>query len=376
MKFIRIVLSVLFTLFLASCGKQKEEQTPTIPEQPRRISAAASNVEAREQRRNDIIEHAKKVDSKEVDMRNLKGHKLADLYADLLGVSGVVSKDYYTINFGEQLQSLWFKKLSRKDLTDAVIDNADIPIKRFTEPLNTMTLAQFVSQANGEVKRVKNKLDFTGVCKEYRLSNNECQVFRDLASHVRGKDLIAYGMTELLPSAEGELNVKVMEILLQNAGATYLEAIPAIHDKMLSVGLYQFTSLALRHDEDGFVGASRVNKYLPKEDQIPGSVIKLQGSEHHRAAFLFALHNLARLAKSTSVKQFRNLKYVMRDGLGDNLVIYMATAHHLPGPALKSACRWLKNGAKGSLQTFLVNGNTPYGKKSTANLEGLKQVKL
>ena len=188
---------------------------------------------------------------------------------------------------------------------------------------------------------------------------------------MRGVDLVAYGMTEIMPSAEGDLNVKILEILLRNAGSNYMFTIPALYDRMLSLGFYQFTSYAV--NSNAGAGASKMNAFLPKTIQIPGSVIALRNGEHHRAAYLFALDNLANLSKKTNEKEFAALRKALKQKPGD-IVTFMATAHHAPGLAIKSARNWLSKGAKSSLNDHLIGRLRPYGKKSDSNLAALERV--
>jgi hypothetical protein len=176
-----------------------------------------------------------------------------------------------------------------------------------------------------------------------------------------------------MPAADGNLNVKIMEILLRNAGSNYLFTIPALYDKLLSLGLYQFTSYAVNSGTKQ--GASRINAFLPTLVRIPGSVIELRNGEHHRAAFLFSLDNLANLVKKVDKKEFQALKNVRRMKPGD-IVTFMATAHHAPGLAIRNARAWLQQGGKGSLNAFLKGRLVSYGRKSDNNLVALENKLL
>jgi hypothetical protein len=138
---------------------------------------------------------------------------------------------------------------------------------------------------------------------------------------------------------------------------------------MLSLGFYQFTSHALNGESKA--GASKVNEFLPKNVQIPGSVISLRGRDHHRAAYLFSIHNLAILAKSLNKKQIANLKKALKSKPGD-IVTFIATSHHAPSDARVSMRAWLKKDLKGNLNDHLKGRLVLYGKKSDSNLAALE----
>jgi hypothetical protein len=219
-----------------------------------------------------------------------------------------------------------------------------------------------------------------------------------ISKMLRGVDLVAYGMTELLPSSEGDFNVKFMRIILENAGSNYLMAIPAMSDMYLSFGLYQFTSYALRDDAERKAGVSKVNYFLPERYRIPGSVIKLRNGENHRAAYLFAVHNILMLVRNLNDKQLRNLDKVYKQKGGD-IVTYVATSHHAPKLAQTAMISWLSDrvyvkkvtkkvagkkttvkekrvekGGSGHINPHLKDRLVKYGEKTDKNLEALEKI--
>lgn len=366
-KTLTAVLMAVLMFLVSACGNK--EDSGVKPPQPSTGSPVVPKTKKEEQK-DKIKEEAKKASSVVVDTRTIATRKFGGLYADITGISGAVGTQH-VVNYGEILSDLWHKKLDRKNVSEAVVQEADKPIARFLAEPKKMTLKQFVAEADTQVSLVKKHLDVARVCRGYTLSESECVVFRRLAHDVRGVDIVAYGMTELMPTTEGDLNVKVMEILLRNAGSNYLFTIPAMYDKMLSLGLYQFTSYAVNGVTKD--GASKMNLFLPVEVRIPGSVIELQNGQHHRAAYLLALHNFALLAKQTNKKEFQVLGKALKEKPGD-IVTYMATAHHAPKPAVASMKRWLAHNAKGSLNDHLRGRLKPYGEKSDNNLRSLEKV--
>ncbi len=363
-----VILTILSFLFISGCGKKEE---PTQPKGPApALPSPTTKKDPKEEKKEALRAHAERSQTAIVDMSSIEGRKLGGLYADITGVAGTVGKRY-EINYGDILANLWVRKISRSNVSEATVKAAEIPIQLYLNEPKKMTLRQFVAEANSQVLLVKGKLDWAAACKGYSLSAAECTTFKALATDVRGIDIVAYGMTEIMPSAEGDLNVKIMEILLRNAGSNYMFTIPALADQMLSLGFYQFTSYAV--NSGTAQGASKMNRFLPKEAKIPGSVIALRNGEHHRAAYLFALDNLANLSKRTNDKEFAALKVALKKKPGD-IVTFMATAHHAPGLALKSMKSWLSKGAKGSLNAHLIGRLRPYGKKSDNNLAALEKL--
>ncbi|MEN9551819.1 MAG: hypothetical protein RI935_196 [Candidatus Parcubacteria bacterium] len=360
----------ILLVILTACNKKEETGTkPVIT--PKVQETPLPQKPAKEEKKDAIRGHAENSQAVHVDTSSIAGRKLGGLYADITGISGVVGKGY-TIDYGKILADLWIRKLDRKNVSPATVKASEEPISLYLAEQKKMNLKQFIKEAEKEVTLVQNNLDFQSACKGYKLSVGECEMFKTLARDVRGVDLVAYGMTELMPSAEGDLNVKIMEILLTNAGSNYLFTIPALYDRMLSLGFYQFTSYAVNSGTGQ--GASRMNAFLKKEAKIPGSVIRLRNGEHHRAAYLFALDNLANLSKRTSEKEFAALKGALKHKPGD-IVTFIATAHHAPRLALKSMKNWLSKGGKGSLNDHLIGRLKPYGRKSDNNLAALEKLR-
>lgn len=368
----RIILWLIATSLLALLLlDKKEEKESVVPKSPVTIPSPPQKSEI-QKKKEEINGLAQQVAPVVVDTSSIAGRKLGGLYADIVGIEGTLGKAH-SVNYGENLSILWHKKLDRKSVSPATIKAADEPIRVYVTEPKKMSLVQFVKEADAQVAVVKKHLDHQALCKAYSMDRAECEVFKKLAHDVRGIDLVAYGMTEIMPSAEGDLNVKVLEILLTNAGSNYMFTIPALYDRMLSLGFYQFTSYAL--NDVTKEGASSVNRFLPAGFKIPGSVIALRNGEHHRAAYLFALHNLARLAKVTTTKEFEVLKVALKRKPGD-IVTYMATAHHAPGLALRNAKSWLASGAKAPINNYLKGRLKPYGNKSDNNLAALEKKLL
>lgn len=310
---------------------------------------------------------------KTVNLQSLQKYKFDDLYADLLGVSGQIPP-FASIDFEDNLEEMWGKKLNRKrGVTKPARGAADGVLAYYAKNQTKMSLAQYINWINQDVIGLKKTVDWVGLC-GVRLRGDRCKLLRAIAEQTHGIDLVAYGMTELFPSPNGTLNVRLMEVLLQNAGRQYLETIPAMHDPLASLGLWQFTQYAVYNAKSEVRGASAVNLYVGKAYKIPGSVLALRNEHHHRAAFMFALSNMKDLIKKMSDKEVANLQRGYGKHL-DELVQFIATAHHQPAPAISGARLWVANDMRLPLQVSLGPKLRKYAEKTQGNLLELYKSK-
>ncbi len=341
---------------------------------------------------NEVVPHAGPLrvngepDAFIVDLRPLQGMKLGNLNAWYVGVSGK-APEFDKINFVENLGDLWQRKLAR-GVTPATQKSYQEVVARYqASDRGLTTLPEFVAEADNEIKTVNAALDYDALCstwdervrkssakEKHYLYGGGCSLLKDMASQISGRDLVAYGMTELLPSREGMVNARLMEVLLQNAGSEYLNSLPALGDPMLSFGFYQFTSNAIRHDADGAQGASMINLYVDKSAQLTtGSVIGLKGVEHHRAAFMFAVYNIANWIRFSTPEERDELRQLLPSHM-DQVAQFMAVAHHLPAPAINRARHWVQGGGEKPLVSYLGPSLTIYANKTKTNRAALDTV--
>jgi hypothetical protein len=292
--------------------------------------------------------------------------------------------DWSDVDLTQNLRYMWERKVTTQPVTPAVRKSVAKIITRYEQSEHrTTTLPAFTKRVDHIVNDARSNLDFTGLCARYRLSSDRCVRLQYLSGRITGRTLIAYGMTELFPSQDGETNRKMLDMMLRRAGEDYINSIPALGDKYLSMGFYQFTSFAVRHDADGVQGASVVSMFAGRDRKIAGSVMQLSGDDQHRAAFYFAVYNLAvllmepkyddkgKLVRSgLTAKQYASLKAHSPISEAD-LTVFMAASHHLPGGARRATASWLQEGCKRPLRDYLRGDLPMYGKKSMANLEAL-----
>ncbi|MHB8871383.1 MAG: hypothetical protein ACYC5G_02915 [Candidatus Doudnabacteria bacterium] len=308
----------------------------------------------------------------------LEGRKFPanSLFAHFTGISGEVPR-VAKINFYDQLDTLFDKKESfakRRRKTNTVFRQAATQLKKeyvSKDPQRT-DLRAYLQTVEAAIQRVEANMDWDKLVGKLGLDKEEAALLRTISNSLDSKHLTAYALTELMPSDDGDLNRDVFSFLLKNAGSRYVYSIPAIYDDMTSFGPYQFTSYALYETSKEKRGASVVAD-CSKKEIIPSSVVKLRGSEHHAAAFCFSIYNLAVLLRQCSPKEKQVLKNTWRSHTTD-LVEFIATAHHLPGGAIKSARRWLNNGAKLDFEVSCPRNLRQYARKTKANLRALKNV--
>lgn len=356
-------------LFLFGCKDATMSGVSSAP-----MQNSPSSAPTREDRKAEALADVKKTaedkaaPAVKVDLAPLAGHRLGDLYAGYLGLpKGKLAPPSVMVSSDEIMSRLYHKKVNFercnkkgtvcKEASDTVLVQMPILYKNYlANDKKKMSLKTFVGIADSKVASAKKGLDWALVCKHYQrkkdspqLTQKKCETLQKVVAEIVGKDMVAYGMTELLPSAEGKLNVAYMDVLLRNAGAEFIYHVPALGDELASLGFYQFTMYALRNDDETTEGASIINSFVRKGgEKIPDSVVYLKGHEHHVAAFYFAVHNLSRLVFSLSEKGVKNLS-VKHGDYQDEVVMYVAAAHHAPGTAHKKTVAWVNGGMKTNL---------------------------
>jgi len=322
---------------------------PSIQQKPVTVDIAYSN------------NHFVTSQTKTIDVLYLKNAALGGLNGAYLGQYGPIG-DSMKVNFQDNLENMWATKERRFDVTPATLKNKQKVLDRYAADPSITNVKDFVEDINQAIKRGYRGIDWKGYCNRRDMSKKECKTLKKIASKMRGKHIAAYGMTELFPSHSGNFNYVFLDTLLRNAGENYIHSIPAMGDKYLSLGFYQFTSFAIRHDDLRIEGASMVSHY--SKAKIPGSVVSLEKDDHHLAAYYFAIHNLSILVKKT------NGKISSRCDM-DQIGQYVATAHHNPKWASTYATSWIQEKCKQPLINYLGPKLTVYAKKSKSNLEAL-----
>ncbi|MEA4910974.1 hypothetical protein SDC9_08011 [bioreactor metagenome] len=306
------------------------------------------------------------------------GRKVGELFKDYLNIESDTIPQTADVDYFTGILNLWHKKVNRENTSEATKDNAGKVLQTYYENKDLSNLKNFQKDISRSIKTVNENLDREKMGEHFKFNEKENQVLKDMSELISSENLLAYGMTELMPSIEdGKFNKEVLSFLLENAGKNYILSIPALHDKYLSFGLYQFTSFAVKSDTDGKDGASVINDFLKKEHQIPGSVSKLKEDDHHKAAYLFSIYNLARVLRQGDLNSFEKfLNQKSEKEKKEIISIYIATAHHLPAPSRTAFINWLKvqnSGVKGYIDILNKNNEAlkQYAIKTSNNLSAL-----
>jgi hypothetical protein len=301
-----------------------------------------------------------------------EGALLGNLVRYYVGRSRSEELDVSSLDLDRALRLVWDRKLAISGVTPAARKAADVVVARYAaSDQRRSTLPEFVATAHAEAQSSWSRLDFVGLCREFRLSSERCVTLRHATGRLGGEEIVAYGMTEMMPTKDGRVNAKMLGVTLELAGEDFLNAVPALGDPLLSFGFYQFTSHALRHDATGRHGASRVAAFAGRGLGLPGSVLTLDSLSQHRAAFYFATYNLAELLRRMSPAEYRGLK---RGGpfSEEELVQFVSASHHLPAVAQRAARKWAAAGRTKPLGGYLRGRLGEYARKSVSNLRGLR----
>ena len=299
----------------------------------------------------------------------LEGRKVGDLYSKYLGVSGRIPEEL-TIDFEEQLDEMWDQKEKISESKTVTNFRKKVVDKFDADKSEKTTFKKYQSEAQSSIDEINKNIDWDVVKKAESLDSNELEILKNISNSINGKDLMAYALTELMPGKDGAMNVDIMDFLLKKAGRDFVELIPALSDNKTSYGTYQFTSYSI-YDVGGIrEGASIVNQALPEDKQIPGSVTKLDDEDHHKAAHLLAIDNLAKMINSLSNKEKETLKKKWKKNK-DDIVKFVATAHHAPKYARQAAKRWLDNDAKLDFTVSCSDRIRGYSEKTNANFNEL-----
>ncbi len=110
-----------------------------------------------------------------------------------------------------------------------------------------------------------------------------------------------------------------------------------------------------------------------KAGGLPGSVAGVRGKLQFRAAYLFAIHNVASLVKQLNGKQMARLRNLpVRNH--DDLIQFIAAAHNGPAHAQTAARRWLDANMKYDFFVSVTNRSVrQYAVKTKANLAALRR---
>jgi hypothetical protein len=308
-----------------------------------------------------------------VDFSSVRHNKVGPMMGAYWGITTKQGKpaavpSKLTVNWTSVLAELWGKKMQVDGVSPATQKSASgIVLKYASEAKDTKSVHQFITGANDTITITKASIDYPKLCNDFRIS--ECDTFQKIANSITGEMLVAYGLTEIFPAHDGEYNVKALDVTLRNAGENYLNSIPALGDGLLSKGFYQFTYHAVCRGIscDGLGGVTKVDDYAG--GKLAGSVLYLEGTDHHKAAFEFAVYNIAMLSRELSTQDMAQLAACPKD----DLAAFIATAHHMPSRAVSNAKNWVKHKCAKAYTVYSGPHLTEYAIKTKLNYRAVQQ---
>ena len=205
----------------------------------------------------------------------LQGRKLSDLYAVYLGFDShktVKVESKIKVNFAKAYTEMWQCKQDQCP-SKVAAQAGETLVAEYTKKHTSITFTAYTDHISVVVKGLKKSINWAKVADLTNIKPGDTTLVKNIVNSFSGKDMSAYILTELMPSADGSLNVTMLDFLLRNAGREYIEGIPALHDGKTSFGPYQFTEYAIFGKEDAERGASVINQAVSGKQKIPGSVI-------------------------------------------------------------------------------------------------------
>jgi hypothetical protein len=279
------------------------------------------------------------------------------------------------------MHTLWEKKFQRdnkkkftvaKEFYDDVISQIDF------NSVAQSNIEEYKNDIKEMMEEVKSWFDYDQIKQEKFRNINKYHLWKELCDMIDENMILSYNMTEFFPiwSPWWQTEYRFLDYMLKNYGKEFVFNVPAIHDDYASFGSYQFTSLALYDTNEETRGASIMNQYVSKDSQIPWSVTKLRGSEHHKAAYLLAMQNVYLLLKNLDEKQTKNIiDYVnVYQDIEYILPQIMAIGHNFPADLKKVAQFMLHHKNEQFLHEYMEWSHTEeYARKTFQNYIALKK---
>jgi hypothetical protein len=300
------------------------------------------------------------------------GKKLGVPYGRLVGIYGTKDRPAFipesrTVVWSKVLSRLWKEKLSDPNVSGATRKWADHVVEGYTNSHRDIkSIKTYISQVDSQARMMHGSINYGRMCSVTKLSN--CTALYKTMGRIRGKNLAAYGMTELFPSNKGEFNYIMLDMILRNAGENYLHSIPSNGDSLLSKGVYQWTSYAIRRDSSGSLGGvTFVDNFAGRH--LAGSVVHLKPEDAHKAAFAFVTYNIITVMKGLSSSESERLSSHCPI---DQITQSIAVLHHQPKTAVPAIQSWVKKGCDKPLQVYLNPHLKEYASKTAANYSALE----
>lgn len=215
-------------------------------------------------------------------------------------------------------------------------------------------------------------------------TEDQAATFAGLVNRLSASMVTSYAMTELLPSADGDFNVRFYDFLLSTAGKEFLAGIPSLGDLVESIGQYQGTHWAVKDTSAAIPnwsdtkiqreGASVPNAILPSAIGIPKDIGSIYNFEDHSAmAFLYAVNIIGQTISKLSGPNLARFRACD----DQTFVSFIATSHNNPSKAFKALESHLHSIAAGHPVSYAECCGIKireYSVKTDANYAALKKA--
>ncbi len=277
-------------------------------------------------------------------------------------------------DYHRSLNIMFDRKEERTDNTPLALQMREQYNAMYDIQRTHMTIGQFARGIDMVVDEAYAGINFTELCADegLQLNTERCAFVQSLAGKIHSEHLLAYMMTELYALDKkhaGQLNAWVLDMQLQHYGREALDLVPAQGDGRTSGGGWQFTPEAVGYDGDGPRPATVVSNY--SSVKIPQSFIDFVRDDHERAAYYFAVYNIARLVRFADAGQYAALKRVVASNQMGEITEFIATSHHAQNGVRGYALAWLSAGASRPFRQYIRHRYVPYAERTRYNLPGV-----
>lgn len=159
------------------------------------------------------------------------------------------------IDFRKNLRELWELKLQKYEARNPTLrtfyETKIMPVIDHPKSWTRTTLEKYVREIDAdidEVIRAMGGLDgyekTLMIQKEIR-SPDKIKLLGSIVREVRGVDLVAVSITEIMDKTKGPFNLALFDAMLRYGGKEYVSHIPALGDPYVSFGNYQHTKFSV-----------------------------------------------------------------------------------------------------------------------------------
>ena len=288
----------------------------------------------------------------------LAGHTVNDFNTrNILGVQGTIPQTTLEHDYQAQLRHLWQLKEINSGATPQARRLGEQLINEYNQETATkMSLDEYINEFNHTIQNTEVDWQRLQATKLFG-QPQKLPLLQELASNIDAKDLLAYQITELVGTGNGERDVAALDYVLRRAGREYVESIPSTGDNLASFAGSQITSRAV--DE------------INRTQNTNFNLEDLRGNDHHETAYRNALTHLADLVREAPDEELlRTLTTTNRDVLA----LYLAVANYRPANSRLAIGEWMKNPQSNFSFHLKDNGRIKaraYAKKTYSNLQAL-----